>query len=168
MPVPSGAITTEVKDGWSFAGVDELDVKSLGGREEELESLSSEYAHLGQQRQEMRLEGSRRGRRTQCPGINWSIFCTDQWLRKRLGDVGARACGGEGGLETSKGWREAYHLLYVDEDRYLCIVSASLALSMRIRSSSPLGPAITIGVANATTSRDLTRCMIATIDTMDW
>ena len=52
MPVPSGAVTTEFKDGWSFAGTDELDVRSLAGREEELESLSSVYAHLGQQRQE--------------------------------------------------------------------------------------------------------------------
>lgn len=55
MPVPSIASPTEVKDSWSFAGADELDVKSLAGREEELESLSSKYAHLGQQRQEMRL-----------------------------------------------------------------------------------------------------------------
>lgn len=48
IPVPSGAVATKVKDGWSFAGVDELGVNSVAGTDEELESLSSEYAHLGQ------------------------------------------------------------------------------------------------------------------------
>ena len=36
--------------------------------------------------------------------------------------------------------------------------------SMEIRSSSPLGPAITNGAANATTSRGLMRRMIARFD----
>ena len=166
MPVPSGAITTEVKDGRSFAGVDELDVKSLAGREEELESLSSEYAHLGQQKQEIRLVKNRE----QAGGHNVMASIRAYFTQiSGLGGVWEKLVhGGEGGLETSTRWQETHHLLYVDEDRYLCMVSASLALSMRIRSSSPLGPAITNGVANATTSRDLTRCMIARIDTLGW
>ena len=157
MPVPSIAVPTKVKDGWSFAGADELDVRSLAGREEELESLSSEYTHLGQQRQEMRL--------LKIGGQTTGYSVTDHWHRKRLREVGARVCGGEGTLKTSKGRWEAHHLLYVDEDRGLCIFSAGLALSLRFWSSSPRTPAVTNGMANATTSRGLRRCMIATMDT---
>lgn len=44
MPVPSTAFPAKLKDDRSFAGADELDVRSLVGRDEELESLSS-YSH---------------------------------------------------------------------------------------------------------------------------
>lgn len=42
MPVPSGAVPTKVRDGWLFAVAEELDVKSVVGRDEKLESLASE------------------------------------------------------------------------------------------------------------------------------
>lgn len=50
MPVPSGAVPTRVKDGRSFADADEIGVKALVGRDEELKSLSSEVVHICQQR----------------------------------------------------------------------------------------------------------------------
>lgn len=77
MPVPSISFPIEVKDGWSFAGEVELIVKSLAGREEELESLSSEYAHFGQRRQEtkfFKIGGP--GNRIRCPSIDWSRSMT--------------------------------------------------------------------------------------------
>lgn len=93
MPVPSGAVPTEAKDGWSFAGADELDVKSLAGGEEELESVSSEYPNLGQQRQEMRLVKNR----GQAGGYNVPAsiegyfaqsrgWCTSVRRRRRIGN----------------------------------------------------------------------------------
>ena len=60
---------------------------------------------------------------------------------------------------------EAHHLRHVGEEGYLCRVLATWTLSMAFGDSSPLGPAITNGVADARTSRDLTRCMMAADDT---
>lgn len=59
---------------------------------------------------------------------------------------------------------EAYYLLHVDEDHCLRELSANWAPSMGVGDSSLLGPATTNGVANATTSIDLTRCMMAATD----
>lgn len=39
IPVPSGAVPAKVNGDWSFIDVDELAVKSVVGRDEELESL---------------------------------------------------------------------------------------------------------------------------------
>ena len=48
MPVPSGAVPIKVVDGRSFANANELGVKSLVGRGEELESFGPEHAHADQ------------------------------------------------------------------------------------------------------------------------
>ena len=42
IPVPSGAVPAKVDDDWSFIDADELAVKSVAGRDEELESLVSD------------------------------------------------------------------------------------------------------------------------------
>ena len=39
IPVPSGAVPAKVNGDWSFIDVDKLAVKSVVGRDEELESL---------------------------------------------------------------------------------------------------------------------------------
>ena len=59
---------------------------------------------------------------------------------------------------------KAHHLLHVGEGRDLCGVLAQWLLSLGFDDSSPLGPATTNGAADARTSRDLTRCMMAEID----
>ena len=83
MPVPSGAVPTKVKDGWSFTDADELGVKSVVGRDEELESLSSEFTHIGQQRPEMisgKIQEQERGEH--CPGVRCSRLRVKHWLRQ--------------------------------------------------------------------------------------
>lgn len=83
MPVPSGAVPTKVKDGWSSTDAAELGVKSVVCRDEELESLSSEFTHVGQQRPEMilgKIQEQERGEH--CHGVRWSRLCMKHWLRQ--------------------------------------------------------------------------------------
>lgn len=90
MPVPSGAVPIKITDGWSFADSDELGVKSVVDRDEE---SSSDFAHVGQQRPEMRLVQvgvQERGER--CPGVRWCRLCTKTGLSNSAKEFFAWSC----------------------------------------------------------------------------